>query len=97
MLYKGEKGVNVATRPPEGDPAEAGDLSASSHVAWPPAKNVRNFAEKPLHEAATDRASSLRGIFVSASHQTELDTRSMTRKSIIVGIRGGKVGHEPRY
>ena len=27
-------------------------------------------------------------IFVSASHQTGLDTRSMTRRSIIVGIEG---------
>ena len=27
-------------------------------------------------------------IFVSASHQTELDTRSMTRRSIIVRFRG---------
>ena len=29
-----------------------------------------------------------RALFVSASHQTGLDTRSMTRRSIIVGIRG---------
>ena len=33
-------------------------------------------------------------IFVSASHQIGLDSRSMTRRSIIVGE--GKVGHEPR-
>ena len=32
----------------------------------------------------------MRLIFVSASHQIGLDTRSMTRKSIIVGIRGGE-------
>ena len=29
-------------------------------------------------------------IFVAASHQTGLDTRSMTRRSTKVGIRGGK-------
>ena len=29
-------------------------------------------------------------IFVPASHQTGLDTRSMTRRSIIEGIRGGE-------
>ena len=29
-------------------------------------------------------------VFVSASHQTGLDSRSMTRRSIIVGIRGGE-------
>ena len=43
-------------------------------------------------------------IFVSASHQTGLDTRSMTRRSIIVGFRGGEgraralldyAGHRP--
>ena len=27
-------------------------------------------------------------IFVAASQQTELDTRSLTRRSILVGIRG---------
>ena len=30
MLYKGDKGVNDAARPPEGGPAEVGGLSASS-------------------------------------------------------------------
>ena len=35
-------------------------------------------------------------IFVSASNLTELDTRSMTQRSIIEGFRGGVVGHEPR-
>ena len=30
VLYKRDKGVNVAARPPEGGPAEAGDLSASN-------------------------------------------------------------------
>ena len=30
----------------------------------------------------------LKPIFVTASHQTRLDTRSMTRRSITVGIRG---------
>ena len=37
-------------------------------------------------------------IFVSASHQTGLDIRLMTRRSIIVGIRGGggRVGAEAR-
>ena len=36
-------------------------------------------------------------ILVAASHQTGLDTRSMTRRPILVRIKGeGKVGHEPR-
>ena len=29
-------------------------------------------------------------VFVSASHQTELDTKSMARRSIIVGMKGGE-------
>ena len=33
MLYKGDKGVNNAARPPEGSPAEVGGLSASS-LPW---------------------------------------------------------------
>ena len=33
VLYKGDKGVNDAARPPKGGPAEAGDLSASS-LPW---------------------------------------------------------------
>ena len=37
-----------------------------------------------------DRSPWLGGIFVSATHQTELDIRSMTRRSIIVGIRREK-------
>ena len=31
-----------------------------------------------------------KSLFVSASHQTGLDIRSMTRRSNIVGIRGGE-------
>ena len=30
MLYIGDKGVNVAARPPEGGPVETGGLSASN-------------------------------------------------------------------
>ena len=37
---------------------------------------------------ALDRVLSMGQIFVTASHQTGLDTRSMTRRSIKVGIRG---------
>ena len=36
-------------------------------------------------------------LFVAASHQTRLDTRSKARRPIKVGIKGeGKVGNEPR-
>ena len=38
------------------------------------------------------------GVFVSASHQTGLDTRSMTRKSVIVRVEegGGRARAETR-
>ena len=35
-------------------------------------------------------------LFAYASDQTRLDTRSITRKPIKVGIREGRVGYEPR-
>ena len=38
----------------------------------------------------------LEPIFIAASHQTGLDTRSMTRRSIKVGIRGGRARAETR-
>ena len=64
---------------------------------WMSGTDARQSAEKPLDEAVARRASSLGGKFVSASHQTGLDTKSMTTRSIIVGIRGRKVGYEPRH
>ena len=36
----------------------------------------------------------LMAVFVSASHQTGVNTGSMIQRSIIVGIRGGNVEHE---
>ena len=35
-------------------------------------------------------------LFVAASHQTRLDTRSKARRPIKVGIKGREVGNEPR-
>ena len=61
--------------------------SAIEH--WPSSTDARQSAEKPLREAQLL-------IFLSASHNTGLDTRSMTRRSIILGIREGKFGHELR-
>ena len=46
-----------------------------------------------LNELRQERAV----VFVAASHQTRLDTRSKARRPIKVGIKGrGKVGKEPR-
>ena len=73
---------------------------------WLSGTDARQSAEKPQYEAATDPASSLGWIFVSASHQTGLDTRSMTQRSIFEGIRGRDyrvralldiAGHRPTY
>ena len=36
-------------------------------------------------------------LFVAASHQTGLDTKSMTQRLIKVGIRGWEVGYELRH
>ena len=70
--------MNLAGHGPKSGPAKARGLSDSSlpFSIDRPALS----AEKPLHEAATDRASSLGRslIFVSASHQTGLDIMSMT-------------------
>ena len=41
-----------------------------------------------LHSPLGLKSLSNKLIFVTASHQTELDTRSMTRRSIIVGVKG---------
>ena len=74
------KSVHDAARPPEGDLDEAGSFAASSlplsidSPAW--------MLDSPLKSFCTKQWP----IFVSASHQAGLDTRSMTRRSIIVGI-----------
>ena len=95
MLYKDEKDVSVAARLFEGDPAEAGGLSASS-LPWSIDRPAR-MPDCPLKSLYTKqwlialprleegRIAEL-AIFVSASHQTGLDTKSMTRTSIRVGI-----------
>ena len=47
MLYKGDKGVNDAARPPEGGLAEAGGLSTSS-LPWSIDRPVR-MPDSPLN------------------------------------------------
>ena len=62
-------------------------------VRRPTECNQRTGEERP-HTNALERR---RGLFVAASHQTRLDTRSKARRPIKVGIKvGGKVGNEPR-
>ena len=61
-------------RPSEDDPAEAESLSASNLFL--------------TLNTAPGRSPAGQFIFVSASHQTGLDTRPITRRSIIVGVEG---------
>ena len=61
--------------------------------SWGPIRpRVCSWFRAPIrHECQTGP------IFVAASHQTRLDTRSKARRPIKVGIKGrGKVGKEPR-
>ena len=43
-----------------------------------------------LNERVNNYITTAQALFVSASHQTGLDTRSMTRRPIIMGIRRGE-------
>ena len=53
----------------------------------------QNYPDDPLSETLVEYFC----LFVAASHQTRLDTRSKARKPIKVGIkRRGEVGNEPR-
>ena len=103
------KGVNNAALSPESGPAGAGGpfslKSAIKH--WPSVTEARQEEEKPKRQAQWLIEFA---IFITASRQTGLDTRSMTRSSIIEEIRGGQVrtrasaqallgfaGHRPTY
>ena len=79
MPYKGDKS---AARPPEGCPAEAGGLFGPESALGferPSARMPDGPAKKPGERAV---------VFVAASHQTRLDTRSKARRPIKVGIKG---------
>ena len=62
-----------AARPPEGCPAEAGAYSAPS-LLFVSSTHPARMPDGP--------------VFVAASHQTRLDTRSKARRPIKVGIKG---------
>ena len=73
MPYKGDKS---AARPPEGCPAEAGGLFGP--------ESALGFE----HPSGTNARRPRCHLFVAASHQTRLDTRSKARRPIKVGIKG---------
>ena len=84
MPYKGDKS---AARPPEGCPAEAGGLfgpESALGFEHPSGTNAR----RPSQKAGSAPLFQLGHIFVAASHQTRLDTRSKARRPIKVGIKG---------
>ena len=53
---------------------------------------ILSTTARDLDNPVSSINSFISSIFASASHQTGLDTRSMTRRSIIMGIRGGEGG-----
>ena len=96
MPYKGDKS---AARPPEGCPAEAGGLfgpESALGFEHPSGTNARrpNICRHSCrmgvrNQEQTHPARMPDGpIFVAASHQTRLDTRSKARRPIKVGIKG---------
>ena len=60
-----------------------------------PRRHSRNATQQLEKHSVNTAAAALR-IFVAASHQTRLDTRSKSRRPIKVGIMGGEVRNEPR-
>ena len=83
-LYKGDKGINDAVRPPEGGPTEAGDHSAS---VLPLLDNThRGQSQQQINAVGV-----IPGVlFVSIFYHTGIDTRSMTQRLDNRGIRGGE-------
>ena len=87
MGYKGDKTV---TRPPEGSLVETSSLKASSLPLFlfraTPRTDVLNRLLGALEEKCALALTWV--LFVAASHQTRLDTRSKARRPIKVGIKG---------
>ena len=82
-----EKGMNFLISPPQ----------TKVKCSYSPVMTLALKVEIPLNKRKQGKTKNLeKKGFVTASHQTRLDTRSMTRRSIKVGIRGGEVGFEPR-
>ena len=93
MPYKGDKGDKNAARPPEGSLVETrcllkGPKSAIVPFAEPKCGSGQSHAPDRSPEQAPGRSPGACRVFVAASHQTRLDTRSKARRPIKVGIKG---------
>ena len=87
--YKGDKGDKSAANPPEGSLVETRCLIKGPKSAIVPFPGPRSGPKSRTGPGA---------VFVAASHQTRLDTRSKARRPIKVGIkgRGGRERAETR-
>ena len=79
MPSKGDKGDKNAARPPEGSLVETWCLIKGPKSAIVPFPGPRSGPKSRTGPGA---------VFVAASHQTRLDTRSKARRPIKVGIKG---------
>ena len=84
MPYKGDKGDKNAARPPEGSLVETRCLIKGPKSAIVPFPGPRSGPKSRTGPGASQKAK----VFVAASHQTRLDTRSKARRPIKVGIKG---------
>ena len=85
MTYKGDKGDKNAARPPEGSLVETRCLIKGPKSAIVPFPGPRSG---PKSRTGPGAFAGALPIFVAASHQTRLDTRSKARRPIKVGIKG---------
>ena len=85
MPYKGDKGDKNAARPPEGSLVETRCLIKGPKSAIVPFPGPRSG---PKSRTGPGAFAGALPIFVAASHQTRLDTRSKARRPIKVGIKG---------
>ena len=83
MPYKGDKGDKNAARPPEGSLVETRCLIQGPKSAIVPFPGPRSGPKSRTGPGALAPV-----LFVAASHQTRLDTRSKARKPIKVEIKG---------
>ena len=85
MLSKGDKGDKNAARPPEGSLVETWCLIKGPKSAIVPFPGPRSG---PKSRTSPGELTGPGAVFVAASHQTRLDTRSKARRPIKVGIKG---------